>query len=72
MSFSFFFNTIEFWAAPAHIDIINLEALPITYSVYCVFVEVAGNSTTHNTLLFCTRQKALFLIDGGKRVRTRD
>ena len=37
---------------------INSEALPITYSVCCVFVEVADNSTTHNTLLFCTRRKA--------------
>ena len=64
--------TIEFSAAPAHIDIINSEALPITYSVCCVFVEVADNSTTHNTLLFCTRRKALFLIDGGERVRMRD
>ena len=54
--------TIEFWAAPAHIDIINLEALPITYSVCCVFVEVADNSTTHNTLLFCTQRKALFVM----------
>ena len=34
------------------IDIINSEALPITYSVRCVFIEVADNSTTHNTLLF--------------------
>ena len=62
--------TIEFSAAPVHIDIINSEALPITYSVCCVFVEVADNSTTHKTLLFCTRSKALFLIDGeGVRMR---
>ena len=64
--------TIEFLAAPADIDIINSETLPITYSVCCVFEEVADNSTTHKTLLFCTRRKALFLIDGGKQVRMQD
>ena len=42
------------------------------HSVCCVFVEVADNSTTHSTLFFCTWQKALFLIDGGKQARTRD
>ena len=33
--------TIEFLAVPAHIEHINLETLPITYSVGCVFVELA-------------------------------
>ena len=50
-----FFNrhySIEFSAAPAHIDNINLEALPITNIVCCVFVEVADNSISQNTRLF--------------------
>ena len=51
---------IEFSAAPVHIDIINLEALPITYSVCCVFVEVADNSTTHNTVIFVLGERLSF------------
>ena len=35
--------TIKFSAAPANIDIINSEALPITYSVCCVFVALADS-----------------------------
>ena len=37
--------TIEFSAAQVHIDIINAEALPITYSVCCAFVELADSTT---------------------------
>ena len=63
--------TIEFSAAPAHVDIINSEALPITYSVCCGFVELADNLQPI-TLIYCTWRKALFHMDGGERVRTRD
>ena len=51
--------TIEFSAAPAHIDVINSEALPVNYSVCCVFVEVADNSTTHNTVILYSAKGSL-------------
>ena len=55
-----------------HLTILN--KLEKVFGLYALvgFVEVADNSTTHNTLLFYTRWKALFLIDGGKRVWTQD
>ena len=49
--------TIKFSAAPAHIDIFNQDALPITYSVCCVLQNQLTNSTTHNTLLFLYQAK---------------
>ena len=72
----FFFNrrySLLSFQLPQRILILSIWRLcqsPIQYAVF--FVEVADKSTTHNSQLFCTRRKALFLIEGSEWAQTRD